>query len=790
MFKKISWVVALLLALTMIFVSCRPAEDPTLSEEEQGGEITEVFNLQEAIEGAAVGMFANDADFEAALGSLNFLRPAGAIGSQVEVGIVADGLRINTPFQNWAGVDLHNPGMEFRAGDVIVIEGRTITAAQVLLNINHAGWDPLDGWNPQMAAGIDFSRTFTLTAGDVAKIRSASPPAIRIRANAVGSEWVITQITVTGLRGGVTGPECLCEDSTCDCDCAEECMLQCPGCEPAAFPITATPAYVVPVATADNEFYLNLNTYTSNTMTGSGPDAAQGIASFTPSADSVKFILDRNDQRINFTLTTDQIAAIQDVRGAGVGIGVVIDGTAGPYTMRYGLANPTEGSSWNATGLTTGLLSGANLATTLDPANSGNANADAFSAFMIQLRMPVKSLFEIKSIKIVLPVLQVVNLNDIPIAAPVPGEVAQATIAQTAQYTGTIAWTPALLAGNIFDTNVAYTATVTLAPRNKFWTYVGHSGQFTSGAVNGSIVSWTTDVPQRPRVAFAFPATVHAVSFGDAEVNVQMFNAAQPPVLVDIPASVKTNTELTATYDPGDTGPAAKDVTILWQMQGTGGWTTAGTGITHAPAAVGTWRVRVTASGYLPLISATFTTFSPVMAGELDAALNATFTREGTKIWSFADWVDGKSGAADNGSPLIFGGSTAYSVVSNGINVSNRANDWDTVEMVYASAKWGHNGIKQAPLNVDPSAGDYRITFYGFFIGTPPAQSRAVIQGTNPYPIVAQSDVITAADGSFKVVWNIDEEGIESMQSFRISTNNTAPFRITLIEIELLDDDE
>ena len=112
-----------------------------------------------------------------------------------------------TTTADWAGFDIkYNPALGgLKAGDVIEISGDLTDAAaadQILLNLNHSGWSPLQGWNPaksSLEADAKFSKTFTLEADDVAKILTANPQAIRIRMNNVGS-FTIEQLKVTGLR--------------------------------------------------------------------------------------------------------------------------------------------------------------------------------------------------------------------------------------------------------------------------------------------------------------------------------------------------------------------------------------------------------------------------------------------------------------------------------------------------------------------------------------------------------------------------------------------------------------
>jgi len=101
---------------------------------------------------------------------------------------------------DWAGLDMTMPGFGFREGDEIRVSGQVVEALagnQMLLNINHAGWQPLGGWQPLVGAGETFEFVHTLSDSDVAAISGANPPAIRIRTNQAGVVFEIWGITVS-----------------------------------------------------------------------------------------------------------------------------------------------------------------------------------------------------------------------------------------------------------------------------------------------------------------------------------------------------------------------------------------------------------------------------------------------------------------------------------------------------------------------------------------------------------------------------------------------------------------
>jgi hypothetical protein len=86
---------------------------------------------------------------------------------------------------------------------------------------------------------------------------------------------------------------------------------------------------------------------------------------------------------------------------------------------------------------------------------------------------------KIISISLDVPDLSVtVNLAEIPgVTVPIKDQVPVTAITDTPQYTGTIAWTPAVAEGGTFATDTAYTATITLTAKEGF-TFTGVAEDF------------------------------------------------------------------------------------------------------------------------------------------------------------------------------------------------------------------------------------------------------------------------------------------------------------------------
>jgi hypothetical protein len=97
-----------------------------------------------------------------------------------------------------------------------------------------------------------------------------------------------------------------------------------------------------------------------------------------------------------------------------------------------------------------------------------------------------------------------INIAAIPgVTVPVQGATPVTTITQTAQYTGTVAWTPALTGGGSFKNNTVYTATITIIPKPGYTLTGVHADFFT---VAGTTVH-ATNAANSGVVTAVFPAT-------------------------------------------------------------------------------------------------------------------------------------------------------------------------------------------------------------------------------------------------------------------------------------------
>jgi len=209
MIKKNSWIIVLMLVLTMTFVGCLEE----VKEELPTGEITEIFDLQKYF--TDQGLAAGETDRAKILNIVGgddniYINGADSNGSQVDYSIVSNDGKLSMQLvtkSNWAGLDLRQLGMKFGPTDTVFIKGKVVGAkgkirAQVNMNSN----DNLQSWEQEVEADAGFEKTFTLTSEDVGKIKSGTPQAIRIRLDGTGT-FQIEQVLVKGPRGGNVDPE-------------------------------------------------------------------------------------------------------------------------------------------------------------------------------------------------------------------------------------------------------------------------------------------------------------------------------------------------------------------------------------------------------------------------------------------------------------------------------------------------------------------------------------------------------------------------------------------------------
>jgi len=834
MFKKNLWVVGLIAALAIMFSGCVPP----VGGDDSGEEI-EVVNLQKIIAGEADGLLDT-----AAWGALFDSTPFQKCGSP-NFTIITEGgvqkLKIDGMVNGWGeGLDLTMAKAGFKSGDVLYIKGRVDSGKNgLMVNGKGGAYYRVGEWNSNDDNGGDgtFEKTFTLTGDDLTAIKTGSPQVIRLHygpsdGDARKGTIIFEQITLNGIRGG--GAVCDCVVSGCDCSMEKDCGPQCADCTPDRFEATGSASdYKIPAPAGlpANEFYLNLASFTTDAIVPDGVDTAKGVKTVAyikedldkKIASAVKFYYDAVDQRVNFILTTAQQALVQKAVDEGEPLKVEINGTAFPdVQVRYGFIKTNTGGNYNGTA----LVPDSNFSKASSGTLTTTNNKDGTTHFTLQIRQGpwLGAIVELKSIKIILPVVQTVNITDLDIAVPAVGETLQKKLS-TSQFDGEIAWSPN---DNNVKANTPYEATVTLTAKNAFWTFDGFTDTFKVGGLTPS--DQTVTAANKVTVIFEFPGTPANTfpitgTVSDASVRPQTYNTATPPALVDLTgARIMLGTQLTATYTravnastespPGpdyEIGPIGSSLIYRWQLKSGAQFETQGIGKTFTPTKTGFYRIIASTAQYEPIVSAEFEAFSPASNGELDAALNAQFVRTqgATKIFSFAEWVlkpeviamaDDFSG----NTPFVVGGRPPANIqlVAKGLNVANVPNPWDGVLLVLLGPKWSHAGLNDAQYGMDLSGTKkYQITFYGVVIGAPPEGTFARIQrngnagGDGQYTIFGKTDELKKESDDPEVTFKIVSEPITGAQigtvdALRIGVeakdNVVPPFRITLLEVEEL----
>jgi len=204
MFKKNSWIAALLLAAAIVFTGCL---EPLGETDTTGLVPVTLLDLSPVLQKIPVGPIPTEAAFKAAFAGVP-VQAAGSVGGQAIFEIkeqngknVLDVVGTAT----WgAGFDLRHADINFEAGDTIYIKGQLLSGDNFFLNKNPgAGVAKVADWEFK-GNGATFSTTLTLSAGDVGSIKGSNPPTIRLRSNGE-THYVIEELKVVGLRAGGGG---------------------------------------------------------------------------------------------------------------------------------------------------------------------------------------------------------------------------------------------------------------------------------------------------------------------------------------------------------------------------------------------------------------------------------------------------------------------------------------------------------------------------------------------------------------------------------------------------------
>ena len=108
-----------------------------------------------------------------------------------------------TAIATWGpGLDLLADEFAFKAGDVIEIKGVALTETQILFNNNAFDYQPVGDWDPLLTAGEEFEEELTLVAADVnfSNPKYDAPEALRFKVNKPGMVIIESLIVKRGKK--------------------------------------------------------------------------------------------------------------------------------------------------------------------------------------------------------------------------------------------------------------------------------------------------------------------------------------------------------------------------------------------------------------------------------------------------------------------------------------------------------------------------------------------------------------------------------------------------------------
>ena len=132
------------------------------------------------------------------------LQIAGGAGDITVEGVERNGGRAFrvTAIRNWTGIDLLHTGgnggdgrIPFRVGDRITVRIESVGANQFILNADNTGWDQL-AFAETGAGGGSVALVHTVTVNSLGRIMANNPQGMRIRGNAAGAVFFVTEILV------------------------------------------------------------------------------------------------------------------------------------------------------------------------------------------------------------------------------------------------------------------------------------------------------------------------------------------------------------------------------------------------------------------------------------------------------------------------------------------------------------------------------------------------------------------------------------------------------------------
>jgi hypothetical protein len=196
-----------------------------------------------------------------------------------------------------------------------------------------------------------------------------------------------------------------------------------------------------------------------------------------------------------------------------------------PYTTPISVAQYTGTITWSPTLPASGKFApGTAYSAVIDLAKESGYTFTGVGAFTVAGATVTPSLNTGTTIRLTAlfpATAATINIYTIGVARPIINATAVTTITPTAQFTGTVAWSPALVGGTTFAASTVYTATITLIPETDFTTEGLGVNAFTVASANPVTNSADSGV-----ITAVFPATA-AVAVDGIEFTIS-FNISDP----------------------------------------------------------------------------------------------------------------------------------------------------------------------------------------------------------------------------------------------------------------------
>jgi len=493
MFKKNVWVAGLITALVIMLVGCVDA-----FVDEGGGVEVEVFNLETVLADVGDTVIGSDADWTKIFGGTPFLMCGGTSNGTYE--IKGHKVQVSKFGPDWGvGFDLAMTsrdgaaGAGFKAGDKIFVKGSS-SAPGLILNLESESGETRLG-DVDLPEG-DFEKEFTLTAGDISKIRAGAKQSIRIHykaGNGTSRKGTIAfeQITINGLR------------SAADVEI------------PPDFTISNVGDYNVNAVKPDakvGEVYIDLSTAVKFNLTPSPNDFVAYVDKdpqdeTDPGALYAKFTSKLDGIFIPFTEAVK--TQLQNAVKNQFTFSVVIDGstdaaaTATNANVRWCFGQDT-GSSWNISNMTQSDNFAKALKSTLNEFSvvdnmkgiviqAGGGNVADIAPYTIR----------INSIKVTLNApSKTVNGLSFSMKVPAGGATAPTAVTGTG-FTGTITWIPPLPPNGKWALSTVYSATIAITPNTDY----AISSTIGDATINGTAAQGTYNQFTKQLLVGPFAAT-------------------------------------------------------------------------------------------------------------------------------------------------------------------------------------------------------------------------------------------------------------------------------------------